>query len=355
MVAYSFSFPHHGQYSSYHRLLHYLEPSDAAFDASMPAWLYNRFLNRRGIIQKSWRAYYEGKAWNHAEQHGHRWFHYLYPEHSHFRGKRRKGEDMRMLFSCHLPSANLEAGRLSLLPFMEGLPAADGIILMSPDELEYYAALAPRTRIAFIPHGIDIHWFKPACKRPSVADDMLRVLTVGNMLRDFGKLAAVIRHVHEIKHAKVRFTVLASRANIENLRSLVGESAWDIVDGRWGLDDKALLDLYQDSDLMFLPLLAATANNAVLEAMATGLPMLVSDLPACRAYAADFAIYFSQEENAADLAKRIAEIDPASESMRELARKGRERAVSHLSWESIQRAHKEFTSAIDANQSWTHE
>lgn len=358
MIYFSFNFSHHGRYSSYHHLLDFVRPGDRKVDASLPSFCYSRWMNPRGIPIKKWRIMNEFRAWKLAERRGHEWVHYLYPEHTHFHGGQRKGKKHKMLFSCHLPPEVLNQHcypSAPLAPFIRGLTEADGIILMSPDALEYYSKLAPQARITFIPHGIDIHHFSPSQATTVHQDGKLRVLTVGNMLRDFQRLAAVVRHVFEQKHGRVKFTVLASKANIENLRLLVGENAWKIVDGLWGIDDEALLKLYRESDLMFLPLLGATANNALLEAMATGLPMLVSDLPACRAYAGESALYFDATERAASLAERIHASTPGSNQLRELGISARGRAERNLSWESILAAHAKFVQAINTNQSWIYE
>lgn len=355
MIHFSFNFPHHGRYSSYHHLLDFLRPGDRKIDASLPPFCYSRWINPYGIPIQNWRKLNELRAWRLAEREKDEWVHYLYPEHSHFRGGLLKGRNHKMLFSCHLPPDILAKGKHWLSPFVEGLSRADGIILMSPDTLDYYSEMAPQARSAFIPHGIDTHHFSPSGSTTVYQDDKLRVLTVGNMLRDFPRLAAVIRRVFDQNHGRVGFTVLASKANIENLRRLVGENAWQIVDGLWDVDDETLLKLYRESDLMFLPLLAATANNALLEAMATGLPMLISDLPACRAYAGECALYFPSDECVADLAERVSSTTRGSDQLRDLAIEARQRAEQKLSWESILTAHAEFVRAIESNQSWTYE
>jgi glycosyltransferase involved in cell wall biosynthesis len=51
-----------------------------------------------------------------------------------------------------------------------------------------------------------------------------------------------------------------------------------------GIDDGALADLYRTADVLLLPLTDSTANNALLEGMASGLAIVATDLPAVRAY-----------------------------------------------------------------------
>jgi glycosyltransferase involved in cell wall biosynthesis len=52
-----------------------------------------------------------------------------------------------------------------------------------------------------------------------------------------------------------------------------------------GLSDEQLRELYRRADLLVLPLVDCTANNALLEAMACGVPILTTDLPGVRDYA----------------------------------------------------------------------
>jgi glycosyltransferase involved in cell wall biosynthesis len=45
-----------------------------------------------------------------------------------------------------------------------------------------------------------------------------------------------------------------------------------------------LADLYRTADVLLLPLIDSTANNALLEGIASGLPVVATDLPAVRTY-----------------------------------------------------------------------
>jgi len=66
-----------------------------------------------------------------------------------------------------------------------------------------------------------------------------------------------------------------------------GLSGFDNVRIHGGIDDEALAELYRTADVLLLPLSDSTANNALLEGMASGLPVVATDLPAVRTYLPD--------------------------------------------------------------------
>jgi glycosyltransferase involved in cell wall biosynthesis len=75
---------------------------------------------------------------------------------------------------------------------------------------------------------------------------------------------------------RFRFDVVSSQA-----RELAGIRN---VETYSGLDDTELVRLYQRADVLFLPLLQSTANNALLEGIACGLPVVSTSLPSVKAY-----------------------------------------------------------------------
>lgn len=350
MLQFSFNFPHHGRYSSYHHQLDFLSNGDTKLDASLPPFCYSRWFNIRGVPVREWLKFMEGLAWNMARRENQSWLHYLYPEHTYFARGNESRANTRILLSCHLPANIVLRERTWLAPFIEGLKRADGVIIMSPDVQDFYAECAPRAAVRFIPHGVDIEYFKPLTGCATAKNERLTVLTVGNMLRDFQRLAEVIKRVHEVGEKRIVFKVIALKANLDILRKSTGESAFELVHAVSGISDKALLACYHEADLMFLPLLGATANNALLEAMATGLPLLISDFSACRAYAGDSAIYFQSDEDAISLADRILRFEQGSSDLARCSSSGRNRAVEHFSWEQVLKLQAKYIVDIELGQ-----
>lgn len=145
----------------------------------------------------------------------------------------------------------------------------DHIVLVSPSQRPYFEARAPEARLSVILHGVDTAFFRP--RRGDRPPGPFRCVTAGHWLRDW----RVFRRVAE-QLADAEFHVVAGQASgAEDLPNVTRHS---------GIDDDALAALYRSADALFLPLQDATANNALLEGMATGLPVVATDLPAVRAY-----------------------------------------------------------------------
>ena len=198
----------------------------------------------------------------------------------------------------------------------------DRIIVVSPEQASYFETLVGPERVRFIPHGIDTDFFRPSTspRRPGP----IRCLTVGFWLRDFKAISEVALRLSE--NPDIVFDIVApetdglpDRSNITIHRSI---------------SDDQLRTLYREADILFLPLLGATANNALLEGMASGLPVVSTRLPAVQVYLGGAeAVLIDGNEPAAyvDAICRLASDQAARERM---ARCSRERA-EQLDWRRI--------------------
>jgi glycosyltransferase involved in cell wall biosynthesis len=145
----------------------------------------------------------------------------------------------------------------------------DHIVLVSPSQLPFFLEHVPEDRLHVILHGIDIEFFRPPESRREYS--YLRCVTVGHWLREWNVLRQVVGALPE-----VRFDVVTGAET--------GLSGFANVHIHRGIDDATLAELYRTADVLLLPLVDSTANNALLEGMASGLPVVTTDLPAVRTY-----------------------------------------------------------------------
>jgi glycosyltransferase involved in cell wall biosynthesis len=148
----------------------------------------------------------------------------------------------------------------------------DQIVLVSPSQLAYFKLHADEDRLHVILHGVETDFFHPP-SRPN-ATQQIRCITAGHWLRDWDTFRTVASAMPQIG-----FDVVSDR-----IPTLGGLSN---VRVHCGIDDGALAELYRRGDVLFLPLRQSTANNCLLEGIASGLPVVATDLAAVRAYLSD--------------------------------------------------------------------
>jgi glycosyltransferase involved in cell wall biosynthesis len=138
------------------------------------------------------------------------------------------------------------------------------IFLMSETQRGYFLqhGVSPQ-RLHVVLHGVDVDHFLPASLEPS---QDFTVLSVGGTRRDYAQMLAVMEGCAAEKN--IRFMVLAPEDRAPHFSGLAN------VTHHARVSDEELLRLYQ-SCAAFLHLPEnATANNAMLEALACGSPVV---------------------------------------------------------------------------------
>ena len=89
--------------------------------------------------------------------------------------------------------------------------------------------------------------------------------------------------------------------------------------------------LYQESDVFVFPSMAESFGHPLVEAMASGLPIIASDIPIHREMCGDAAVYF-RPLDPHDLAETITQLRADPLLGEKLGRAGRTRVEAHFDW-----------------------
>lgn len=217
---------------------------------------------------------------------------------------------------------------LDSLIIKEAIPDLDVITVVSPEQESYFKKFVSEDRVRFIMHGINTDFFKPINTRSK--NIKFRCVTVGHWQRDFVTIRDVIQRLQGYKN--IEFHVVASSLSGPKQTGL--EDLTTVTIYRDNIDDERLLKLYQESDILFLPLLKSTANNTLLEAIACGLPILSTLLPSIETYLPGKEAILIKDNDPQRFAETILHIASNPKERNMMAQEARKRA-EELDWRRI--------------------
>jgi glycosyltransferase involved in cell wall biosynthesis len=190
------------------------------------------------------------------------------------------------------------------------------VILVSASQRPHFERFVAPDRLFVIPHGIDTTFFRPA---ESASDERL-CITVGSKFRDFETLSEAITIVHE-QDPQVRFVAVgADRDKRHVFRDERVEHLREVT-------DEELRAAYQRAAIAILPLTQATANNALLEAMACGLPVVATGTGGIREYIGEDGAILCEPRDSSALAHAILRLLDDRPLARRMGARNRERAL----------------------------
>lgn len=154
-----------------------------------------------------------------------------------------------------------------------------GIVCLSEYQASYFRSITP-SPVYTIRHGVRHEFFAPPMNPLSRKGN--RLIFVGQWLRDFETLVRAMqliwRRLPDV-HLNCVIPRFARQSSWLHQLALDQRVSWHS-----NLTDTQLQNLYQSADLLFLPVIDAVANNAVLEALASGLPVVSTRVGAMAEY-----------------------------------------------------------------------
>lgn len=211
---------------------------------------------------------------------------------------------------------------------MKLLPALDAMIVLSTREQAYFDRQIPG-KVHFVRHGIDIDFFTPGKEY----QQNRTCIFSGNWFRDIPCLLDVVKRVTE-KDNTIRFEIVNHFVDdpahpISQLRAFKNTVL------HRNISDESLLGLYRSADLLLLPLIESTANNAMLEATSCGLPIVTTDVGGVRDYTSGSFCDYAERGNGTQLADYVLQAVHTPARLKERRLNARKYAEQHLDWQVL--------------------
>lgn len=188
-------------------------------------------------------------------------FHFIYAENTYKTLHHIVGKTNKIVCTYHQPMEIIDKHQ----EWVNDIIDVDKVILMSQKDINWTRLLTGKDNVYFIPHGINTDFFNPD---QNIIRDR-NILMVGNWLRDFKFANSVFEFLLE-EFVDIIITVVTDDINHAFFKL---NKRLNLLKG---ISDEHLREFYRKSCCLFLPLSSFTANNSILEAAATGCPIVVA-------------------------------------------------------------------------------
>ena len=207
-------------------------------------------------------------------------------------------------------------------------------VVANSEGLRKMAEAADPLQVQLIPNGVDTIRFVPPPLKPARNENVLRILFVGRF-QNQKNLPFLLKQVAKLQPSTFELHLVGDGPLRKSLRDLANElgiaesTAWH----GW-VSRAALRDLYQWADCLVNPSLYEGMSNVVLEAMASGLPVVASNVPGNRSLVVDGQTGFLIElDHPSGAVPALTQLYDTNTRLR-LGENARRRVVQFFSWET---------------------
>jgi len=221
---------------------------------------------------------------------------------------------------------------------------AAGLVACSEGLKKRALRFLPSVSIDVIPNGIETDRFCPA--ETAKEHDTLGLLTVGRL--SVTKRVEILIDVVEMLHRdglKVHLTIVGGGQLEEKLRQLVRQKRLgDIIEITGRIDSEKMPAIYRQNDILISATMQEGMSNAMLEAMATGLPIVTTACEGAEELITDNGIVVENAQPG-QIAKAVKKLADDYELRRQMSAAAIKRS-QQFSWPSIAREYIRHYEAI---------
>ena len=153
-----------------------------------------------------------------------------------------------------------------VLPNFKNFDFYDYIVVMSATQRDFILNMGyPEERLKVILHGVDTTHYCPDLEYDRPSEGPIQCIMVGGTERDHQFLACLLKALPEGLVEVKAAIPKAQQVNYEGAPS---------IEFLPRLSDSEFVTMYQQAELLLLPMNDCTANNTVMEAMACGTPVM---------------------------------------------------------------------------------
>lgn len=242
--------------------------------------------------------------------------------------------------------------RTMRLASIVSLARADAVVALSDeyaDRLRETFPRLPHERLHVIPNGVDTTIFRPSRFRPAAHQAQTILIGMQSRLtpiKDHRTLLVAMQHLVN-DGLDVRLRIAGDGGELGNLQQLTHDLGLDDhVDFEGLLDQSSVVHFLQELDIYVHATLGEASSTAILQAMASGLPIVASDVSGVGTMVSGELGALVPPRDAGALAVAIKRLITSPDDRNKAAEKARQRAVDAFDISKIRERHLQLQRAV---------